>query len=898
MIGPHRFRDPSPHCAAAHCSGAFFAFGRRARACDAVRVVRLLFLLLALLPGTVEAAPKTAQALEHGWQVRIDPADPAAKVHHRAARWLPARVPGSVQTDLIAAGLIPDPYVGLNEAKVQWVGLADWEYRTTLRADAALLARGHVELVFDGLDTFAEVWVNGVRLAVTDNAHRRWRVPVKGVLRAGANAVMVKIASPIRRLQPMVLKEAHPLPGEYDSMFGDEPIGKQTSPYIRKPKYQYGWDWGPRIVAIGVWRAVRVEAWDDARIETLRVRQIAVGDVQARVSAELDVVADVARPAAVKVDVTAPGGGVTSFTQQVALVRGRNAIAVPVAIADPQRWQPAGYGAQPLYTVSAELVGIDRATKRTGLRTVELRRPVDRWGRGFELVVNGVPVFMKGANLIPFDSLPDRVTTERIRAVLAAARQANMNMLRVWGGGYYLDDAFYDQADAMGLMVWQDFMFGGAVTPPDAVFRDNVRIEAEEQVARLQAHPSVVIWAGNNEVLSGWETWSDRIAYKAAIGAKEQERIGTAMAILFDGVLRGAVAAGDDDVPYWPGSPSANYEGPPDVDTDGDRHYWSVWGGKLPIEAFLDASPRFMSEYGLQAMPDMKTIRAFARKADLSVTSPVMKAHQKYLKGEGNERLLFYIRQRFDEPHDFAAFVYLSQVMQAEGIEFAALHHRASRPRTMGSLYWQLNDVWPGASWSSVDFHGRWKALNFHARRFYAPVAIAALRRDGVTRVSVISDRTVPVALRWRLRVIDLDGRVLSTRGGAVAAPALSAVGVASLPDAVLFADPARSVAVAELLDGKRVVSRSLVAAVPPKAMALPDPGIVAQWDGDRLTLTAAKLARAVWIDFGVFDATVSDNAFDLLPGESVTVTVASRIGRARLRRALTIRTLAGVARP
>jgi beta-mannosidase len=501
---------------------------------------------------------------------------------------------------------------------------------------------------------------------------------------------------------------------------------------------------------------------------------------------------------------------------------------------------------------------------------------------------------MKGANLIPFDSLPDRVTPQHIRTVMTAARDANMNMLRVWGGGYYLDDAFYDQADEMGLMVWQDFMFGGAVTPPDAAFRDNVRIEAEEQVARLQAHPAIVIWAGNNEVLSGWETWGDRIAFKRAVGAAEQERIGTAMAILFDGVLRAAVAAGDGDVPYWPGSPSANYEGPPDVTTDGDRHYWSVWGGKLPVEAYLDETPRFMSEYGLQAMPDMKTIRSFAKPSDLSITSPVMKAHQKFLKGEGNDRILLYIRNTYAEPRDFADFVYLSQVAQAEGIELAALHHRASRPRTMGSLYWQMNDVWPGASWSSVDYHGRWKALNFHARRFYAPLAIAALRRGGVTTISLISDLTTPTPLRWRVRVIDLEGREISTRGGMADVAPLSATAVATLPDATLFADPARTIAVAELLEGERVVSRSLVASVRAKAMTLPDPGITARWSGDRLTIGATRLARAVWIDFGAHDATLSDNGFDLLPGERITITVASKAKAAALRRSLAIRTLAG----
>ncbi len=861
-----------------------------------------LMLLAAVAATPAWAAPRTSVVLDSGWLMRIDPADTAAaKAHPKAARWLRATVPGSAQTDLMAAKIVPDPYKGLNEAKIQWVGLTDWQYRTTLTMTSDQLARDHVDLVFDGLDTFAEVRLNGTKLLAADNAHRRWRVPVKAVLKPGANDLLVTFRSPIRTLQPMVLKAANPLPGEYDSMFGDEPMGKQTSPYIRKPKYQYGWDWGPRIVTQGIWRPARIEAWDDARIEAFRVTQEALTRTEARLSAELDVVAGAERPVTVQVAVTGPDGQVTQAARTVTVAAGASHVAVPVSIANPQRWFPAGYGAQPLYTVKATLSdgtgAIDSAQRRTGLRTVELLREKDAQGRGFAFVVNGIPVFAKGANLIPFDMFPARVPESQIRTVMAGARDANMNMIRVWGGGYYLDDAFYDIADQLGLMVWQDFMFGGAVTPPDRDFRETVRIEAEEQVDRLQAHPSIVLWAGNNEVLSGWANWSDRIAYKKAVGADEQERIGVGMAVIFDRVLRDAAERRDPDAVYWPGSPSSNYEDKPDIDGDGDRHYWDVWGGKKPVEAYLDSCPRFMSEYGLQSMPEMKTIRSFATDADFSPTSPVMKAHQKFLKGEGNDRLLFYIREKYREPRDFAEFVYLSQMMQAEGIELAALHHRACRPVTMGSLFWQINDVWPGASWASIDYYGRWKALQFRARHFYAPLAIAAARKDGATKISLISDATTPTQAVWRVRTLDVDGKVLAaTETTATLAP-LSATAVATLPDAALFAggDPARTIAVAELLVEGRVTSRALVSAAP-KTMTLPDPGLTAKWAGDRLTLTASKLARAVWIDFGKLEATPSDNAFDLLPGESITVTIASKESEAALRRALTVRTLAGVA--
>ena len=861
-------------------------------------------LLVCLVPSIclaipAVAAPRTTTALDTGWQMRIDPADSAAaKAHPAAARWLPAAVPGSVQQDLIAAGIVPDPFVGLNEAAIQWVGRTGWHYRRTIDVTPAMLARGHLDLVFDGLDTFAHVAVNGTLLIAADNAHRRWRGDAKPLLHVGANEVTIAFASPIETLQPMVLAEKNPLPGEYDSAFGDEPKGRQTSPYIRKPKYQYGWDWGPRIVTIGPWRPVRLDAWDDARIETLRVEQEALSDREARLLARIDLVADHPARAQVQVDLTDPHGKHRIVTRAVMLAAGANAVTVPLTVADPERWWPVGDGRQPLYAVAATLLdrgaAIDRAQKRTGLRTVALIRADDAHGRSFGLVVNGVPIFAKGANLIPFDSFPARVTPARMRAVLAGARDANMNMIRVWGGGFYLDDAFYDAADEMGLMIWQDFMFGGAVTPPDPAYRENVRIEATEQVDRLQAHPSIMLWAGNNEVLSGWENWSDRKAFKQAIGPAEQERIATAMTVLFDRVLRAAVTTRSPGTPYWPGSPSTDYSGPIDTDRNGDRHFWDVWSGSKPVERYLDSCPRFMSEYGLQAMPDLATIAAFATPGERDPESAVMRAHQKFLSGDGNQRLLLYIRARYREPRDFADFVYLSQAMQAEGIAMAALHHRACRPVTMGSLYWQLNDVWPGASWSSIDWFGRWKLLNFAARRFYAPQAIVAEHTDGATRIALISDSTAPVAARWRVRTMAMGGDLLGERGAAVTLAPLGVSEAAMLSDADLFgaADPAASYAVAELIVGDRTVSRAIVERRAPKAMAYPAPGLSVRWAGTSATVTATRLARAVHLGFGTLDARPSDDGFDLLPGESRTVTIASDATPAALAAALTLATL------
>ena len=858
--------------------------------------MRWILALAALIAAPALAAPKTVMPLDHGWQVRIDPTDmAAARQHPDAAAWLSASVPGSVQQDLIAHGIVPDPFVGRNEAQIQWAGLTAWEYRTAIDVTPTLLARDHLDLVFDGLDTFASVLVNGTPLAFTNNAHRSWRVDVRRSLHIGRNELLVRFASPIRKLQPMVLLEPHPLPGEYDSAFGDEPKGKQTSPYIRKPKYQYGWDWAPRIVTIGMWKPARMEAWDDARIDGLRIEQEALGAAEARLLARVRIVADRASEAAVRVDLAAPGGKRERVTREVTLAPGINEVAVPVSIVHPQRWWPVGYGLHPLYGVTATLEeqgrNSDSVTKKTGLRTVELIRKDGSFG----FKINGVPIFAKGANLIPFDMFPARVTRARQRHILEDAVAANMNMIRVWGGGYYPDDNFYDLADELGLMVWQDFMFGGAVTPPDPEFRRNVAAEADEQVLRLQAHPSLVLWAGNNEVLAGWENWSDRKDFKRAVGPDEQERIGTGMAVLFDRVLRDAVLRNDKDVPYWPGSPSSDYEGPIDTDKDGDRHFWDVWSGSKPIDRYTDSCARFNSEYGFQSMPGLATIAAFADTAGLSPDSDVMKAHQKFLSGEGNERLRFYIDQYQRRPRDFADFVYLTQVMQAQAIDLAARHHRACRPVTMGSLFWQLNDSWPAISWASIDWYGRWKLLHYAARRFYAPEIIVAERKGDATRIALVSDATTALPAQWRVRVFDMAGHELNERSGPLTLAPLSASDVAVLDDKSLFrnAAPEGSYAVAELLLNGRIVSRSIIERSVPKDMAYPAPGLKERWQGKNLTITSTNLARMVAIGFGTIAAQPSDNGFDLLPGESVTVTIDSAADPATLARALTLSTLA-----
>ena len=868
-----------------------------------------LMLIAASVAYGAHAEPLRAQSLHQGWQFRLAANDPNAAEHKAATQWHDAMVPGHVHTDLLAAKLIDDPYVGAREAQLQWIGLAQWEYRTTFDVDKASLARAHKELVFDGLDTFAAVYLNGKQLLKADNSFRTWRVAAGAGLRERGNELRVVFDSPIRRLLPKVQAMPNKIAGNYPSPYGDEPRDAMTANFVRKPGYHYGWDWGPRYVTAGIWRDVRLESWDSLRITDLHVQPRKIFKESAEATVELEIDSDRAGAATIEIQYADTTAGSTApaktLSHKAQLKAGQNRIVVPVTIAQPRLWYPVGYGEQALYTFKvavSDAQGVQgSAQRRTGLRAVELRRERDATGQGFVFVINGIPVFAKGANAIPFDAFPARVTRERLRRDLQSARDANMNMVRNWGGGYYESDEFFELTDELGLLVWQDFMFGGGMPPGyDPAFRANVVKEARDNVRRLRNHPSIVLWCGNNEEETAWKDWGHS---KKLIDAdpKFAQSVWDGYVALFGKDLRRVVAEEGAGVPYWSSSPSNDLSEKANDFNNGDKHYWDVWGGPaLPATAYLDETPRFMSEYGLQGWPSLRTIGAFARPDEQGVDTPVIRAHQKFLAGDGNNRLLKYIRGEYGEPRDFADFVYLSQQVQAEGIELAALHHRASMPRTMGSLYWQLNDVWPGASWSSLDYFGRWKPLQFHAKRFFAELAIAPLRRPQAkrTELNLISDRQQAVQGEWRMRLMDFGGRVLREERKPVSLTALSSTRVASWSDEELLgkADPARTAAVFELIVDGRTVSRRAVYFGESRTLAWQDPRLKARLRREggayRLSVHADKLARAVWIDFGDQDVALADNALTLLPGETVEIAVESKADLESLRRGLNLRSL------
>ena len=808
-------------------------------------------------------AQNAVLALDHGWQFRQVIAGAQDE-----NGWLPATVPGDVHLDLLANKKIPDPFFRDNESKLQWIEKESWEYRLNFTVTPAMMARSHVDLVFDGLDAAADVYLNGDKVLSTDNSFRIWRVDSKSHLRAGKNQLRVVFPSPIKAATEAAASDFFRVHSK-----------TEEKTYIRKPAYEYGWDWGPRFVTSGIWKPVRIEAWDKLRVADFAIRQRDVSREVAHLDAEVEV--EAASACFAKVNVQFSDSGKSAILSRTVNVHaGRNVIDLPIEILNPKLWFPVGYGEQPIYEFKAQagtggLVSEQRKIK-TGLRSIVLDRHLDKWGRSFQLVVNGIPVFAKGADVIPFDSFPNRVTTVNYRRILESARDANMNMIRHWGGGYYESDEFYAICDELGIMVWQDFMFGNDWQPGTYAFKLNIEAEAEDQIRRLRNHPSIVIWCGNNETETALN-WGGRQTLPPDIRFFMWQDYLTE----FSGILPRVVARLDAETPYWPSSPSADYEAVSPVFHSGDDHIWDVWHGRVPFSTYESDYSRFVTEFGFQSFPEMKTVEAFTQPEDrANIFTPVMLAHQK--NNEGNSIIHDYLLRDYAEPKDFASFLYVSQVLQAEGIKIGAEHWRRSRPETMGTIFWQLNDCWPVASWSSIDYYGRWKALQYYARRFYAPVLVSPHIEDGALKVYIVSDKMKPVPATLHVRLEDFDGKVLMEETSAVSVSPLASKVYLDWPLKKLtdagVADTSRVFVVAELMTGDAQLSRNLIYLAPVKEIHLKPAQLRVETSGAngsyRVRTTSPVLARSVYLSFGNLDAQVSDNYFDLLPGETAEIEV------------------------
>ena len=777
--------------------------------------------------------------------------------------WHSAHVPGSVYADLMADGTMPDPFWRENELDAFERMKKDYVYQRAFTVTEAQLAHAHVELVCEGLDTLAHVSLNGREIAFANNMHITWVWDVKEQLHAGENTLEIRFDSPIL----YCAKKAEEAPGWESS---DATPGFR---HLRKAHCMFGWDWGPRLPDAGIWRPIFLRTWDAARLENammLQAHHDGVVDVTIR--------PEIAGESAWSAEITAPDGEVLTLPETTAAEQ-------VITIEHPQLWWPNGLGKQPLYRVTVRLTAGDTRTWRIGLRTMTVSREKDEWGEEFCHVVNGVKVFAMGADYIPEDNILARVTPERTRRLLEDCKAANFNAIRVWGGGYYPDDAFYDICDELGLLVWQDLMYACAFYDLTPDFERSIRVETQQNVARLRHHASLALICGNNEMemfmagansaLINHRTWEFVPTYPHHI---------TDYVKMFEYILPAIVKETAPQTYWWPASPSSggNFDAPND-ENRGDNHYWDVWHGEKPFTEYRKFFFRYASEFGFQSFPCLKSVEQFTLPDDRNIFSRVMERHQRNQAANG--KILSYLSQTFRYPNSFDDLLYASQLMQAEAIRYGVEHWRRNRGRCMGAIIWQLNDIWPVASWASIDYYGRWKALHYAAKRFFAPVMISAEEEGELSQNPKINEyHPAPLEKSFRLNVCnetlrDVTGEVvwaLRTPDGAIVRqnqqtltiPAMSAKWL----DKVDCADASLTghyISFAFVVDNVAVSEGTCIFCAP-KHFEFVDPRLTVETRGDTLLVTSHAYAKQVCLESEDADLLLDDNAFDMNPGTKV----------------------------
>lgn len=788
--------------------------------------------------------------------------------------WRPATVPGTVHTDLLAQHLIPDPFVGTNEKAVQWVDKKDWQYRKRWHIKKQELSAEVIELEFKGLDTYADVYLNEHLILQSANMFVSHTVNVKEWLVAGDNELRILFKSPVKMDMPKFLQDSIIYPAGNDA--SDIPL----SVYARKAPYHYGWDWGPRLITSGIWRPVALRSWSKAAIRDVYWQQLQLDSTNADMQAEVTVEATVAGDYTLQVT---QGKTAALAKLPVSLQAGTNVVKVPFSIKKPILWWPAGMGDPYRYELQASLLSNKKvlATQSNliGLRTIEVVNKPDNLGESFYVKVNGRPVFMKGANYIPQDNFLPRVTPGKQEKLFHDMVVSNFNMVRVWGGGIYEDDNFYRLADQYGILVWQDFMFACTLYPADPAFLENVKQEAADNIKRLRNHPSLALWCGNNEIAVAIKNWGWQNGY--AYTNTQWKNLQQGYDKLFKEVLPQQVATYQPGAFYFHSSPISNWGRPEDF-TKGDNHYWGVWHGMEWFEAFNTHIPRFMSEYGFQSFPSMESIRTFATKDDYDIFSNVMQAHQKS-PAKGNTAIKTYMLHYYREPKDFPSFVYLSQVLQAEGMKVAIEAHRRAMPYCMGTLYWQLNDCWPGASWSGRDYDGRWKALQYYVKEAFKPRLVSSVIENGQLSTWLVTDAYEGKA-DLLMKAMDVNGKLIWQKElKDISIKANTSEKLHTIDTAAVLQgnNPARVIFYAQLRIDNKDMERNIFYFAPAKDMNLDVPNLdivtskVAKDKGIvYIRLKTDRLARNVYLSLD--NATAADhfeeNYFDLLPGETRTI--------------------------
>lgn len=695
-------------------------------------IFKRIFLLLLLICCSVSAQTSYRNLSKENWTFN----------KQNEAKKYKATIPGTVHTDLFQNQLISDPFFGANEKQLQWIENENWEYETHFTISKAELKNQNIDLEFDGLDTYATVYLNGKTVLEANNMFRKWTIPAKLHLKIGTNNLKVIFHSAVQKGKEEAKKLSYTLP-------------EKERVFVRKAQYQFGWDWGPRFVTAGIWKNVQLKFWNSAKIENIKYSQIELNEKKAILEFTIEIYVAEVKTIQLKIN---------EKSKNFNLKKGKNKIKMQYDITNPKLWWCNGLGNANLYPFTIEISQkkqfLDSKKLNIGLRTIELIQEKDQVGKSFYFKLNGKSVFMKGANMVPPDSFLPRVSDATYFSLVENAKKANMNMLRVWGGGVYFDDAFYEACDANGILVWQDFMFACSMYPGDEKFVENVKQEVIDNVNRLQNHPSIAIWCGNNENDEGWHNWGwqKQFNYSKADSTQIWNDYKKVFHEMIPQTLDSLLPK-EKDI-YWSSSPSIGW-GRKESLLQGDSHYWGVWWGKEPFEIYEKKVGRFMSEYGFQGMPNLETLKEVIPKQDLNFTSEAFKNHQKH--PTGYETINEYMERDFVVPKDFEDYLYVSQLLQARGMKTAIEAHRRAKPYCMGTLYWQFNDCWPVTSWSSLDYYGNWKAFHYQVKESFAPVFLAVVEKtDGLSIIGSNDNLEVKAGI-VTVKLIDFSGKELWT---------------------------------------------------------------------------------------------------------------------------------------
>lgn len=832
-----------------------------------MRKVISLFFLLAI-PFILPAQQVEALSLNEGWEFS----------QMNKNQWYTAEVPGSVQRDLVRHNVLPDPFYGINEEKIQWVEDENWDFRKTFTITADQLKYDDAQLFFEGLDTHADVFLNGARILHSENMFIGYKIPVKQLLKEGENHLYLRFYSPVQLMMP-----ARATFG-YDYPAGNDHREEKLSIYNRKAPYHFGWDWGIRIAQMGIWKPVSLNFYNGARIEDYYVKQASVTAQSAKIDNQIEIHSAANAPvqAVITVAYSLRDDAGKPVSKNITLQPGKNMISIPLEVDQPKRWMPVNWGEQHLYDFTVKVLSGNREiaekTVRTGLRSVRLVQESDGHGKSFYFEVNDIPIFAKGSNYIPgeiFTSQQDAGFYDRLFDNITAT---NMNFIRVWGGGIYENEEFYRQADERGILVWQDFIFGCVPYPSDDAFLTNVKKEVTYNIRRLRNHASLAFWCGNNEIEEGLNHWGWQKEYPDEV----MEAWFKGYDKTFRELIPGLVSELDGTRSYIHGSPYDSNWGNPGKFAASDAHDWGLWHGRMPFEAMADRLPRFASEFGFQSFPEMKTIRTFAEEKDFDISSDVMKTHQK--SGIGNEVIKQYMDMYFHTPTNFEDFIYIGLVMQGNGMEESVEAMRRGRPYCMGALYWQINDDWPVVSWSSIDYYNNWKAQHYRMRDVLAPLALGVESKDGKIHYYTMSDYLQDHNnLRLTVQVIDFSTGKRKEFTERVDAKANDSriVKTFNIADLVNETEKAYTVIHAFLSDSKgNTISSKDHFFYWPNKLELPQTEVktsVQYRDGEyRVTLSSKKLAKDVFVEIPIQGARFSDNFIDLLPGEKRTIIITS----------------------